>query len=166
MTDTTPADPIEPTEQSTDTDVDAPTASNDAVATETDSGEQPNGNREAAKYRRQLRETETERDALRERVTAYERAEVERLAADRLADPSDLWTGGTDLEMLRGKDGAIDPAKVGKAIEGVLESHPHWQRTTRPRPAVGSLHSGATGSSVAGLPTGWAQAFADAKREQ
>ncbi|WP_051046295.1 hypothetical protein [Nocardia asiatica] len=165
MTDTTPADPIEPTEQqpgdeqATDTAVDAP-------ATETDSGEQPNGNREAAKYRRQLRETETERDALRERVTAYERAEVERLAADRMADPSDLWTGGTDLETLRGKDGAIDPAKVGKAIEGVLESHPHWQRTTRTRPAVGSLRSGASGASVDGLATGWAQAFADAKREQ
>ncbi|UAK35201.1 hypothetical protein K8O92_16080 [Nocardia asteroides] len=166
MTDTTPDPTVEPTEQQPTDTAPEPSTDTNVSVDEADAGEQQNGNREAAKYRRQLRETETERDALRERVTAYERTEVERLAADRLADPSDLWTGGTDLETLRGKDGAIDPAKVGKAIEGVLESHPHWQRATRPRPAVGSLRSGASGSSVDGLATGWAQAFADAKREQ
>ncbi|MEV0711470.1 hypothetical protein [Nocardia aurea] len=149
-------DPIEQQEPQTET----------GETSETESEQQP-GNREAAKYRRQLRSTETERDALRERVTTYERTEVERLAADRLADPSDLWTGGADLESLRSEDGAIDPEKVRKAVDSVLESHPHWQRGSRAaRPPAGSLYSGATGSTVGRLQTTWSQAFAAAGGEQ
>lgn len=45
-------------------------------------------NREA-RYRRQLRETETERDRLAERVASMHRAEISRIAASKLADPSD-----------------------------------------------------------------------------
>lgn len=163
MTDTTAEATADPIEQSDPAEQQTTEPAADTEATDT---EQPNGNREAAKYRRQLREAETERDGLRERVTAYERAEVERLAADRLTDPADLWTGGTDLETLRGKDGRIDPEKVRAAIDGVLEAHPHWQRSRRTPPAAGSLRSGASGSSVDRLGTSWARAFADAKREQ
>ncbi|WP_051021155.1 hypothetical protein [Nocardia araoensis] len=156
---TAPAEPVEPT--------DGVPAEPTPAEPETDSGaeQQQTPNREAAKYRRQLRTVETERDALRERVTAFEREQVERLAADRLADPADLWTGGVDLETLRGKDGAIDPAKVGKSIDALLQSHPHWQRAQKQRPAVGSLRSGASGASVDSLGTSWADVFG-ASRER
>ncbi|MBF6298038.1 hypothetical protein IU459_10815 [Nocardia amamiensis] len=157
---TEPATTPEPVEN-----VDAAPADPSGDAPETDAGgEQSGPNREAAKWRKQLRTVEAERDGLRERVTAFERAEVERLAADRLADPADLWTGGVDLESLRGKDG-IDAAKVGKAVDAILRSHPHWQRAQKQRPAVGSLRSGATGASVDSLGTSWAEVFG-ASRER
>ena len=41
--------------------------------------------------RRQLRQVEAERDALRERVDAHDREAVERIAVATLSDPSDLW---------------------------------------------------------------------------
>jgi hypothetical protein len=43
--------------------------------------------RESAARRVRLRETEQERDTLRERVDAQDRQSVEALVADRLADP-------------------------------------------------------------------------------
>ncbi|MFI6779105.1 hypothetical protein [Nocardia sp. NPDC050412] len=124
--------------------------------------QQQSPNREAAKWRKQLRTVETERDSLIERVTAYERAEVERLAADKLTDPADLWVSGADLETFRGEDGAIDAAKVRAAVDGVLESHPHWKRATRTRPPAGSLKSGASSEGDI-VGTSWAQVFGTAR---
>ncbi|MGI5222280.1 hypothetical protein [Nocardia sp. CA-290969] len=120
--------------------------------------------RQAAKYRRQLRDTEAERDGLRERVTGYERAEVERLVADSLADPADLWVAGTELDALRAEDGSIDPEKVNKTVAELLEQRPHWKRTTRTRYDVGSLRSGATSSGDT-LPTSWQSAFGTALKK-
>ncbi|MBA4855775.1 hypothetical protein [Nocardia farcinica] len=134
----------------------------DVSTVEREDNEQQSSNREAARYRRQLRDAEAERDSLRERVLSYERAEVERLAADKLADPTDLWTGGVELDSLRDKSGAIDPAKVVAAAGKVLEDHPHWQRPQRPRPSIGNLKSGAWGGeNTAG--SSWADAFARAR---
>ncbi|WP_280502433.1 hypothetical protein [Nocardia farcinica] len=128
-------------------------------ASETDA--EQGGNREAAKWRRQLRDVEAERDGLRERVTSYERTEVERLAAGKLADPSDLWTAGVELDSLRDKSGAIDPAKVAAAAGKVLEEHPHWKRQPRTVTPVGNLRSGA--SSGEQRSASWADAFASAR---
>jgi hypothetical protein len=48
--------------------------------------------REAASYRRRLREAEAERDQLRAQLDALQSAEVERLAqAAGLSAPSDVW---------------------------------------------------------------------------
>ena len=69
--------------------------------------------REAASYRRRLRETEAERDQLREQLDRCRRAEVERLAsADGLAVAGDVWLHGATLDTLRGEDGAIDAETV------------------------------------------------------
>ena len=69
---------------------------------ETPEAEQPEGegtetaSREAANYRRRLRETEAQRDALAQRVERYERAEVEAIARrEGMATPADLWAIGT-----------------------------------------------------------------------
>ncbi|RVW01320.1 hypothetical protein [Rhodococcus xishaensis] len=90
-------------------------------------------NAEAARYRRQLRDTEAERDTLRDRVTAYERREAEQLAVE-LADPRDLWVAGIDLDDLRGDNGTIDYAKVAAAVDEVLAEHPAWGKTRTPKP--------------------------------
>lgn len=77
--------------------------------------EDTKGGREAAKYRRRLRDTEAERDALSERVASLQRAEAERMAAATLAKPAGLWATGTDLADLLGEDGNIDASKVTTA---------------------------------------------------
>lgn len=95
-------------------------------------------NREAARYRRQLRQTESERDTLRERLTALQRAEVERLAGTtgaKLAAPSAIWADGVQLDDLLDQDGRVDPERVTAAAEQAAERLGLARRTpTRPRP--------------------------------
>jgi hypothetical protein len=84
--------------------------------------------REAASYRRRLRETETERDDLRGRLEDYERAEVERQAgAAGLQVPSDIWTFGASLATLRAEDGAIDSEAVSGLVGEIVKDRPGLQ---------------------------------------
>jgi hypothetical protein len=88
-------------------------------------GEHPN--REAASYRRRLRETEAERDALRERVEGYERREAEAIARDLgAAVPSDLWTL-VGLDDLRVED-VLDAETVRSKVSTILAERPTWRR--------------------------------------
>lgn len=81
--------------------------------------------REAAGYRRRLRETETERDALRAQVDALHRTEVERLAGQGgLAVPSDVWTFGATLDTLRSETGELDAETVTGVVDDILRSRP------------------------------------------
>ena len=66
--------------------------------------------REAATYRRRLRDTESERDQLREQLDRLQRAEVERLAsANGLAVPADVWPFGASLETCATRTGPSTP---------------------------------------------------------
>lgn len=111
-------------------------------------GEKPtiSPNREAARYRRQLRQTETERDTLRDRLTALQRAEVERLAgtAAKLAAPSAIWADGVQLADLLDGDGQVDPERVTAAAEQAAERLGLARTPTRPRadPSQGPRGSG------------------------
>src|SRR5690242_16579084 len=100
--------------------------------------------KEAARYRRRLRETEKERDTLLSRVESLQRGEVERLAASKLADPADVWRDGASLGDLLGDDGNIDPAAVDGLLAGLIETHSHWAIPQRERAPVGRLRSGAS----------------------
>jgi hypothetical protein len=94
--------------------------------------------REAASYRRRLRETETERDALRAQVDAMQTAEVERLAAaGGLAQPADVWAFGAELASLRSDDGSIDSKTVEGLVADILKSRPGLKQ-----PVVGDLGAG------------------------
>jgi hypothetical protein len=94
-------------------------------------GEQPAGavphpegdgtGREAAKYRRQLRETEAQRDALAERLERHQRAEVERLAGARIEKGSAIWAGGAQLADFLDADGNVDPLAVPAAVDAAIE---------------------------------------------
>jgi hypothetical protein len=93
---------------------------------------------EAASRRRALRAVEAERDTLLERLDARDRAEVEAIASNALADPSD-FTGAVDLDALRGEDGAVDFDRVQASIGELLRAKPHYALQT---PRV-NLHQGA-----------------------
>ncbi|MBS1692270.1 MAG: hypothetical protein JST91_08615 [Actinobacteria bacterium] len=103
-----------------------------------------------------------ERDASREelataqaRIATYQRAEIERLASQSLAYPSDLFTlSGNDVTDYTDDAGAIDPAKVAADVAAILAERPgltklspvidptqgHGSRTPAPaQPTWGSL---------------------------
>ncbi len=96
---------------------------------------------EAASRRRQLREAEAERDALRERVNAHDRQDVERIAARSLADPSDLLSA-TNLDDLRDESGAVDWQVVDQAIVDLIQRKPHYAKPAPPIPPTADLHAG------------------------
>jgi len=90
-----------------------------------DGGQEPNPNREAAKYRTQLREVEGERDTLQSQIDARNRAAVERIAAEHLAVPGDLFDlGEVDLADMLTDDGAPDAEAVQEAAATMLEDRP------------------------------------------
>jgi len=95
---------------------------------------------EAATRRRALRTVEKERDQLRSRVDASDRAEAERVAGARMADPSDLWSmDGVDLANFRDDDGVLVPELVAQSVAEVLVKKPHWRLD---KPGL-NLHQGA-----------------------
>lgn len=143
----------ENTTATTDTTEPADATTTDAGATEhTENGP----NREAAKYRTRLREAEAERDTLREAVTALQRAEVERIAADRLSNPAGLWAAGVDMATLLTDQGTIDPAKVQQAATEAAEALGLASPARAPVvPSEGNIaHPAATDSMVEAI-RGW-----------
>lgn len=135
---TNATDPTEPTEPTDPTDP-TPPATPPSLNVETD--DQPTGDvaalrREAAARRRALREVEAERDGLRSRLDDSDRREVERLAAERLVEPSDLWLA-TSIEAMRAEDGTIDMDRARAELARVEQEKPHWRKPSM------NLHQGA-----------------------
>jgi hypothetical protein len=99
--------------------------------------------REAASRRRALRDAEATIAAQAERIARYERREVEHLASERLANPADLLLV-TEVDALRGEDGALDHDKVNAAIDHALRERPHWAKPEPepPRALHPDLHAG------------------------
>lgn len=91
-------------------------------ATDTPETDETGNNREAAKYRRKLREAEGERDALAGQLQAVRAAEVVRLATDRLTKP-DAILRTVEVADLLAEDGTVDPAKVEAAVETAITEH-------------------------------------------
>ncbi len=149
-TDTDPATEVIDTEpqaapERTDPADDSATADDSSADAATASGLR----KEAARYRRALRDAETERDGLRGRLETLQRAEVERLATgdDGLARADDLWLSGVDLAELLDADGNVDPGRVRESVAAVLDDRPHWRRAApvgfdggvrQPAPAAGA----------------------------
>ncbi|SHT24389.1 Uncharacterised protein [Mycobacteroides abscessus subsp. abscessus] len=138
-----------------------------------DGGDRGTASREAAKYRRQLRDAEAqrdqiavERDQLGERLAAMQRREAETLAREHLADGADMWRDGLELSAILGDDGDLDPAKVTAAAKAARKAHPHWAATPprKGHPRRGQLVSGATGSDGPGTPKSWQEVISDRPR--
>lgn len=124
-----------PEEQETGADASADTTTDQSDSADSDTGSSPelSGNREAAKYRRQLRDVETERDQLKSLVDSYRKTEVERRVSDALEDPRDLWLSGVALADVLGEDGTVDESKLDAVVLRVTSEHPAWRK----RPVVG-----------------------------
>jgi hypothetical protein len=89
---------------------------------------------QAAGYRGRLRQVETERDQLAQRLERTQRADVERIAgAHGMATPSDLWLLVPDLGELL-VDGELNPDRVTERVANILRERPTWRR---PKPDLG-----------------------------
>jgi len=85
--------------------------------------ENTEGNSEAAKYRRQLRDAQTQVETLTATVTALRRAEVERVATSMgVSKPASIWLAGLDVDTLLDDTGTIDKNKAFNAIAGIVDT--------------------------------------------
>jgi hypothetical protein len=92
----------------------------------------PKGNKEA-RYRVERNEARTERDALAQRVERMQRAEVERLAADGLSHPADLFSlSGNAMADYLTQDGDVDADKVAADVAAILAERPGLQKPKFP----------------------------------
>ena len=133
------------------------TGTEDTPETAPEASEAPSPNREAAKYRRQLRDVEAERDALADTVKTLRTAAAEAVLSDILAKPSALWLAGHDVAEFYGEDGALDVDALREAAQAAVKDlgiagYKRFQ---------GSADSGARGNSgTAPTPT-WADVFSN-----
>lgn len=96
--------------------------------------------REAAKYRRRLRETEAERDSLTEQVNTLRRSVAEQIAATSgMAKPEALWIGDAVVEDMLDDDGNVDRDRVLAACDDVSA---RFGLRRRPRPNLAQLETG------------------------
>ncbi|BBX69014.1 hypothetical protein [Mycolicibacterium psychrotolerans] len=157
-TDSATAEPSVDSDDSTGSEADETDAA-------TEESEEPKADREAARYRRQLRDTEAERDRLATQVESYHRAEVERLASSRLIDARDFWAGGATLDSLLNDAGQVDPVRVAQAVRDLAASRPHWCKNAA-APA-GSVTPGARKPDTSGdddaSTTTWGDVFTRAR---
>jgi hypothetical protein len=132
-----------------------------AQAPEQDGGD-PVGAREQ-RYRQRAQAAEAERDGLAALVEGFQRAEVQRLAADVLADPGDLWLDGAQLSDLLDDSGRVDPGKFAGVVDRLLAAHPHWRKPLAPY--SGPLHSGAANARAIDSPAPSFQSAFGPKRD-
>lgn len=98
--------------------------SGDATENDTPEGEQDDlgTSKEAAKYRRRLRDTEVERDALAAQVEALQRATIDAQAEAAKIKPAALWASGAELADLITETGTVDTDKVADAITAARDT--------------------------------------------
>lgn len=116
---------------------------------DTDNNVSDNPNGEAAKWRKRLRVAESDLVATQEHLVRYQRAAIERMAANHLEVPADLFDiGQADPAALMDENGDPDATKIRDAAEELLVSHPqlatYARRTGQRHPNWGQGQSGAT----------------------
>ena len=144
MTDTTittdeTTEPID-TDETKTTEAAPESGDGDAQADETES-QDDRQSRDAAKYRRRLRETEAERDTLAAQVEALQRTAIEAQAATEAIKPAALWASGVQLADLITETGAIDAEKVTVACNTARDTLGLGPRYRIRVPGEGSVSS-------------------------
>ncbi|MFF7552509.1 hypothetical protein ACFZA9_06405 [Streptomyces olivaceus] len=106
--------------------------------------DESSGNREAAKWRTKLRETEASLEAANTRIQSMQRREVAQLAGKSLAVGADIFEiGGAELSTLLNDDGEVMPDAVQAAAEALLAKRPGLANANRPWGEVGGNAPGA-----------------------
>lgn len=116
--------------------------------------------KEAAKYRRQLRAAEAERDGLAARLESVQRSQVDAQVVAAGIKPAALWASGVDIADLLAEDGTVDSERVADAVTGVREQF--GIETHRPFSGIKGLQSGASSSVPA--TNNWRKAFSPQDR--
>lgn len=97
---------------------------------------EPSPNSEAARYRVERNELRAERDALAERVTAYQKRECEAIVANLLDVPGDLWEiGQADVTAFYDDDGTLNEAELQAAAGALIDQRPRLAKPQGPRHA-------------------------------
>lgn len=127
-------------------------ASPPATDTEPDDDGKRPGNREAAKYRARLRDTEQQLAGATAATESAQRQLVDHLATGHQVKPAGLWASGAQLADLLNDDGHVDPVKVKEACDQAVEALGlHRRRPPAPDPTQG--RGGSSGGSS------WTEAF-------
>lgn len=115
--------------------------------------ETDNPNREAAKWRTQLRATEAERDELRAALDVAHTEIVETIVADRITlGALEKLSGNTVTDFF--DDGILDRDRLDKAIDAALDEANMIARANTPFPDVGQGHR-----TRSATPTSWSTAI-------
>lgn len=135
------------------------TAEDDATTPDPDEGTTSGSarNREAAKYRTQLRDTQTELSTVQARLTMAQTTEAARIAGEVLAAGTDVFDiGGADLAAVLDPDtGQVDRDAVLALAEEVATDRPGL------RAAAGwpDMGQGRKGAPPGGAGYSWADFF-------
>jgi hypothetical protein len=113
--------------------------------------------------RTRLRSTETDYEAAATQLAAAQHAEVKRIAAEVLVDPSDLWRAGVDMTTFVDDEfKSIVADRVVETAKALAAEKPHLAKPpTAPPPSnrpIESLRSGARPEEKPPAPT-WATAI-------
>jgi len=131
-------------------------AAEDDPETPEDGPDDGKGSREAARYRRQLRAVEADRDALTARVEALQRSQVEARVEVLGVKPAALWAAGVEVADLLADDGTVDAEKVTQAVTQVRDTF-GIRQPAKPRPRM--FRSGASSASTQVSGSNWQAAF-------
>lgn len=98
------------------------------------------GGPKEARFRRERNEARAEVATLAERIAGYQRAEVERIAAETMAHASDVFSlSGNDVTDYLTDDGHIDADKVKADVAAILAERPGLaRRASATDPSQGS----------------------------
>lgn len=87
--------------------------------------EKAGANKEAAKYRVKLRETETKLAAAEERIMTLMKRAAESHVADKLSVPTDLWdVGKANIADLLDDNGDLDTGALDDLVGEMLSARP------------------------------------------
>lgn len=90
-------------------------------------------NEEAKKYRLKAKELTAQVDSLTATVRGFQTAEVERIAAQHLASPSDLFDiAKKELDDFIGDDGAVNSDSVLAAVDELLAARAELRKPAFP----------------------------------
>lgn len=166
----TSPDPATPTGDTVE-DTTTPAAEPEAEATTDDTDgvepEQDSPNSEAAKRRRQLRETQTELATVRDQLATYQRRHAELIISDVIATPADLFdVGHADLADYLDDNGDILTDELRTAAETLVTQRPQLGASyTPPWPAGADYGQGVRSQSAPSSAT-WSTVLTDQRRRQ
>lgn len=126
-----------PSETTTNDDELEPT---DPAAVTTPDPDESQDHTDERKLRKRAQAAEANLATATSQVEALQSREVERLTADRLATPSDLFTYGEGLTLAELADdtGAVAPALVTEAVEALLAKRPGLAAAALRQPVRGT----------------------------